>query len=130
VLRALAAKSRLPNSVRTECHDVAPHGAAFAHQWRAAEPALGLQRVVRAAAELKILDARLSACRVRNDVVKFEKSRFLATPLAAVKGTSAAIPVRDRTLDGGGNVSRGNRAQRARIVVSGAPTWNGSTSAR
>jgi hypothetical protein len=55
---------------------------------------------VRAAAELRVLGARRSACRVRNDLVKLEQASLLATIRAALTGTPAPITVPDGTLDG------------------------------
>src|SRR5258705_4851874 len=65
----------------------------------------GLVTVVGSATKLDVVDGRLSACTVRNDMVELEEAAFAAAaPVGGDEGAAALIALRDRPCDVRGNV--------------------------
>src|SRR6187431_3084730 len=78
----------------------------LSHVERLAEEQLGLVLIVCAAAQLNIVDNGQSTCRVRLDVMKFEKRRLRAPAAAVSKCTAALVALPDFTPDRRRNVTR------------------------
>jgi hypothetical protein len=71
-----------------------------------AEKLLGLERVVRPAAELQVIHRGLSSRRVRLHVMELEEAAFFTAPLRADEGAAAAIALADHAFHRGRDVPR------------------------
>ena len=70
---------------------------------------IGLVDVVRAAAQLDVVDRGCTFCGERPHMMKFESAGFRASPLRAVKRAASAVSLPHRSRDRRWNVTRWHR---------------------
>ena len=112
---ALVSRRHCTHSVQTG--SVETH-TCFSGKQRPVPPP-GLVHIMGPTAELEILYNALSAIRIRDDVMKFQKPALRAAPLRSPERASPSIPLPDAATDASGDVTRScvDRANHNRSIA-------------